>query len=85
MKVWSGIGLILATAIIATAPFSPQVTPHGVALSVDQAQALTYARYRRAARHAYHYGYFAAPAYYGYYGYYGSQPVGGGGGQWYPW
>ena len=21
----------------------------------------------------------------GYYGYYGSQPIGGGGGQWYPW
>jgi hypothetical protein len=51
------------------------VTPRGVALSVDQAQAVTYVRYRRAARHAYH----------GYYGYYGSQPIGGGGGQWYPW
>jgi hypothetical protein len=73
MKVWSGIGLIFATAIIATTPISPQVTPRGVELSVDQAQAFTYARYRRAARHAYHYGY------------YGSQPIGGGGGQWYPW
>jgi hypothetical protein len=64
-----------AAAIIATTPISPQVTPRGVALSVDQAQAITYVRYRRAARHAYH----------GYYGYYGSQPIGGGGGQWYPW
>ena len=79
MKVWSGIGLIFATAIIATAPISPQVTPRGVALSVDQAQA------RRATRHVYHhgyYGYYAAPYSYGYYA---SQPIGGGGGQWYPW
>jgi hypothetical protein len=76
MKTWSGIGLMFATAIIATTPISPRVTPRGVALSVDQAQAFTYARYRRASRHAYHYGY---------YGYYGSQPIGGGGGQWYPW
>jgi hypothetical protein len=40
---------------------------------------------------AYYGGYYGAPAYYGGYGgYYGGysqpgQPVGGGGGQWYPW
>jgi hypothetical protein len=80
MKLWSVIALPFAAAIIATTPISPQVTPRGVALSVDQAQAVTYARYRRAARH--HYGYYAAPFYYGYYA---RQPIGGGGGQWYPW
>jgi hypothetical protein len=86
MKLWSVIALPFAAAVIATTPISPQVTPRGVALSVDQAQAVTYVRYRRAARHAYHhgyYGFYAAPSYY--YGYYASQPVGGGGGQWYPW
>jgi hypothetical protein len=76
MKVWSVIALPFAAAIIATTPISPQVTSRGVELSVDQAQAITYVRYRRAPRHAYRYGY---------YGYYGSQPIGGGGGQWYPW
>jgi hypothetical protein len=76
MKLWSIIGLPFTAAIIAATPISPQVTPRGVELSVDQAQAITYARYRRAPRHAYHHGY---------YGYYGSQPIGGGGGQWYPW
>jgi hypothetical protein len=75
MKLWSVIALPFAATIIATTPISPQVTPRGVALSVDQAQAVTYVRYRRAARHAYH----------GYYGYYARQPIGGGGGQWYPW
>jgi hypothetical protein len=76
MKLWSVIGVPFAAAIIATTPISPQVTPRGVELSVDQAQAVTYVRYRRAPRYAYHHGY---------YGYYGSQPIGGGGGQWYPW
>jgi hypothetical protein len=39
MKVWSVIGLLFTAAIIATIPISPQVTPRGVELSVDQAQA----------------------------------------------
>jgi hypothetical protein len=76
MKPWSVIGLLFTAAIIATIPISPQVTPRGVELSVDQAQARTYGQYRRAYRRSY----------YGSYGYYrGSQPIGGGGGQWYPW
>jgi hypothetical protein len=77
MKPWSVIGLLFTAAIIATIPISPQVTPRGVELSVDQAQARTYGHYRRAYRRSY----------YGYYGgyYRGSQPIGGGGGQRYPW
>jgi hypothetical protein len=82
MRVWPVIGLLFTAAIVATIPISPQVTPRGVELSVDQAQAVTHGRYRRAVRHAYGRGYYAAPGYY--YGNYG-QPIGGGGGQWYPW
>jgi len=48
MKAWSVIGLLFTGAIIATIPISPQVTPRGVELSVDQAQAATYRHYRRA-------------------------------------
>src|SRR6478735_3367081 len=43
-------GLLLATAIFATIPISPQVTPRGLELSVDQAQAVTYGRARRVTR-----------------------------------
>ena len=50
MKAWSVIGLIFAAAIFATIPISTQVTPRGVELSVDQAQAVTYGRYRRVNR-----------------------------------
>jgi hypothetical protein len=50
MKAWSVIGLLFAAAIFATIPISPQVTPRGVELSVDQAQAITYGRYRRVHR-----------------------------------
>ena len=94
MKAWSVIGLLFTAAILATIPISPQVTPRGVELSVDQAQAVTYGRYRRVTRRAYRRGYYAAPGYsyggypqYGYRPYYGGygQPTGGGGGQWYPW
>jgi len=74
MKVWSVIGLLFTAAIIATIPISPQVTPRGVELSVGQAQAITYGRYRRVTRRAYRRGYYGAP-----------QPIGNGGGQWYPW
>jgi hypothetical protein len=87
MKAWSVIGLVFTAAIIATIPISPQVTPLGVELSVNQAQAITYGRYRRVYRRAYrpnyfgYYGYYGAPGYY----YRGYQPLGGGGGQRYPW
>jgi hypothetical protein len=50
MKGWSVIGLLFAAAMLATAPVSPQVTPRGVELTVDQAQAVTYGRYRRTTR-----------------------------------
>jgi hypothetical protein len=79
MKTWSVIALLFASVILATIPISPQVTPRGVELSVDQAQAITYGRYRRVhrrvyrrdygyARRAYYSGapsyYYGAPAYY---------------------
>jgi hypothetical protein len=64
MKIWSVIGLLFAAAIFATIPISPQVTPRGVELSVNQAQAVlghwrrVYRRgYRRAYRRGYYYGY----------------------------
>ena len=78
-KAWSVIGLLFAAAIFATIPISPQVTPRGVELSVNQAQAILghWRRVnRRVNRRAYrrgYYGGYAAP-YYGYYGapyYYG--------------
>jgi len=84
MKAWSVISLLFAAAILATIPISPQVTPRGLELSIDHAQAVTYGHYRRvhrrvyrrsyryarrAYRRAYYYG---APSYYysapGYYG-----------------
>ena len=52
MKAFSVIGLLFVAAIFATVPVSPQVTPRGVELSVDQAQAITYGRYRRISRRA---------------------------------
>jgi len=80
MKAWSVIGLLFAAAIFATIPISPQLTPRGVELSVNQAQAITYGRYRRTYRRGYryarrayrrgYYGYYGAPYYYGRYGYY---------------
>jgi len=82
MKAWSVIGLLFAAAIFATIPISPQVTPRGVELSVDQAQAQTYGRYRRVTRRAYrrgyYGGYYGAPSFYGGYGGYGyyRQPYG---------
>ena len=50
MKALSIIGLLFAAAILATVPVSPQVTPRGVELSVDTAQAYTYGRARRITR-----------------------------------
>ena len=45
-------GLLFATAIFATMPISPQVTPRGLEMSVDQAQAVTYGRARGVTRRA---------------------------------
>jgi uncharacterized membrane protein len=65
MTAWSVIGLLFAAAIFATIPISPQVTPRGVELSVDQAQAITYGRYRRVHRRVYRRSYrYARRAYY---------------------
>ena len=81
MKAWSVIGLLFTAAILATIPISPQVTARGVELGLDQAQAITYGRYRRVTRRAYRrsgYGLGAATYGYGYggsgYGYWGTSP-----------
>ena len=63
VKASSVIGSLLTAAIIATIPVSPQVTPRGVELRVDQAQAqIAYGRDRRVTRRAYR----AASGYYHY-------------------
>ena len=68
MKAWSVIGLLLGAAILATIPISPQLTPRGVELSVDQAQAVL-GHWRRVNRRVYRRDY--RRGYYGYrYGYY---------------
>ena len=68
MKALSVIGLLFVAAIIATVPISPQVTPRGIELRLDQAQAqLTYGRARRVARRADRQSYrYARRAGYGY-------------------
>ena len=87
MKAWSVIGLLFGAAL-ATIPISPQLTPRGVELRIDQAQAITYGRYRRLSRRYYRrayrrgyygaYGYYGRPyGYYGGYGYYGRPYYGG--------
>jgi hypothetical protein len=50
MKAWSIVGLVFAATIFATIPLSPQVTSRGLALNVDQAQAITYGHARRVSR-----------------------------------
>jgi hypothetical protein len=50
MRASSIVGLLFATVVLAAIPVSPQVTPRGVELSVDQAQAVTYRRARVTAR-----------------------------------
>ena len=88
MKASSLTGLLFTAAIIVAIPISPQVTPRGVELGVDQAQAITYGRYRRLNRRYYRrayrrgyygaYGYYGRPyGYYGGYGYYGRPYYGG--------
>jgi hypothetical protein len=65
MKAWSIITLVFAAAILATIPLSPQVTPRGLELRVDEAGAVTYGRYRRVHRRVYRRSYrYAAPSYY---------------------
>jgi hypothetical protein len=49
-RVFSLFGLAIASGLLATIPVSPEVTPRGVELSVDQAQAVTYRRARVTAR-----------------------------------
>jgi hypothetical protein len=64
MKAFSVVGLLFAAAIFATIPISPQVTPRGVEMSVDEAQAITYGRYRRVHRRVYRRSYrYARRAY----------------------
>jgi hypothetical protein len=50
MKAWSIVGLVFAATIFATIPLSPQITSRGLALNVDQAQAITYGHARRVSR-----------------------------------
>jgi hypothetical protein len=50
MRGCSIVGLLFAATVLATIPVSPQVTPRGVELSVDQAQAVTYRRARVTSR-----------------------------------
>jgi hypothetical protein len=76
MKAWSIISLLFAAAILATIPISPQVTPRGLELRVDEAGAVTYGRYRRVHRRVYRRAYRSAyysgaPSYYGARSYYG--------------
>jgi hypothetical protein len=67
MKAWSVIGLLFGAAMFATIPITPQVTPNGLELSVDQAQAY-YGHYRRVHRRvyrrAYRRGYYYGAPYY---------------------
>jgi hypothetical protein len=72
------IGLLFAAAFLAIIPISPQVTPRGIELKVDAAQAYYgHARRvtRRVARRTYRRGYYGG-AYRGHYGgaYYGAAP-----------
>src|SRR6266511_2559789 len=62
MRVWTIIGLLFTAATVATIPVSPQATQRGVELRVDQAQAITYGRYRRVTRRAYRRAAYAAAA-----------------------
>jgi hypothetical protein len=62
MRVWTIAGLLFTAAILATIPVSPQPTQRGVELRVDQAQAITYGRYRRVTRRAYRRAGYAAAA-----------------------
>ena len=56
MKAWSVMALLFAAAMFATIPIAPQVTPRGLELSVNHAQAY-YGHYRRVYRRVYRRGY----------------------------
>jgi hypothetical protein len=75
MRVWTIIGLLFTAATLAAIPVSPQATHRGVELRIDQAQAITYGRYRRVTRRAYRRAAYTAAAAgvagYGYGSYYG--------------
>jgi hypothetical protein len=80
MKAWSVVSLLFAAALLATIPISPQVTPRGLELTIDEAKAVTYGHYRRVHRRVYRRSYrYARRAYRGaYYSgapsyYYGAQ------------
>jgi hypothetical protein len=67
MKAWSVVGLLFGAAMFAAIPISTQVTPSGLGLSVDHAQAY-YGHYRRVHRRvyrrAYRRGYYYGAHYY---------------------
>jgi hypothetical protein len=77
MKVWSLIGLLLATLMLMTIPVSLQVSQQrGLELRIDEVYGQTYRRarvtHRRVARRDYRYtrravrrGAYVTPAYYG--------------------
>jgi hypothetical protein len=50
MRASSIVGLVFAAVVLAMIPVSPEVTPRGVELSVDRAEAITYRRARVTAR-----------------------------------
>jgi len=50
MRASSIVGLLFAAVVLTMIPVSPQVTPRGVEISVDQAQDITYRRARVTAR-----------------------------------
>jgi hypothetical protein len=50
MRPFSIVGLLFAAVVLATIPVSPQATPRGLELRVDQAEAVTYRRARVTAR-----------------------------------
>jgi len=62
MRVSTIAGLLFTAAFLATIPVSPQPTQRGVELRVDQAQAITYGRYRRVTRRAYRRAVMRPPA-----------------------
>jgi hypothetical protein len=69
------IGLVFAAASLAIIPISPQVTPRGIELKVDAAQAY-YGHARRVTRRVARRTYRRGGAYRGHYGgaYYGAAP-----------
>lgn len=68
MRISLLLALLLTTAVLVAAPISPRLSPSGVALSLDAAEAMTYRRARVTTRRVYRRGYRRAVyrgAYYG--------------------